>query len=145
MPGLRLKPRHLKGSTCRRTGMWSFKCAGQMPSCQQPFSLPCWLATFSGGFLVVRKALIGKKNWLDTGLLCPRDSPDKNTGVGCHALLQGIFLTQGSNPHWQVGSSRKPPSGRHCGLHLPEKPAPSNKEQPLFSATRGSPSAATKT
>ena len=26
------------------------------------------------------------------------DSPDKNNGVGCHALLQGIFLTQGSNP-----------------------------------------------
>ena len=23
----------------------------------------------------------------------------KNTGVGCHSLLQGIFLTQGSNPH----------------------------------------------
>ena len=30
--------------------------------------------------------------------LCPWDSPDKNTGVGCHVLLQGIFLTQGSNP-----------------------------------------------
>ena len=28
-----------------------------------------------------------------------RDSPGKNTGVGCHALLQGIFPTQGSNPH----------------------------------------------
>ena len=27
-----------------------------------------------------------------------RDSPGKNTGVGCHALLQGIFPTQGSNP-----------------------------------------------
>ena len=26
------------------------------------------------------------------------DSPDKNTGVGYHALLQGIFPTQGSNP-----------------------------------------------
>ena len=26
------------------------------------------------------------------------DSPDKNTRVGCHALLQGIFPTQGSNP-----------------------------------------------
>ena len=26
------------------------------------------------------------------------DSPAKNTGVGCHALLQGIFPTQGSNP-----------------------------------------------
>ena len=43
-------------------------------------------------------------------LLCPWGSPSKNTGVGCHALLQGIFPTQGSNPsvlcllHWQVGS-----------------------------------------
>ena len=26
------------------------------------------------------------------------NSPSKNTEVGCHALLQGIFLTQGSNP-----------------------------------------------
>ena len=32
-------------------------------------------------------------------LLCPHDSPGKNTGVGCHFLLQGIFLTQGSNTH----------------------------------------------
>ena len=30
-------------------------------------------------------------------LLCPRDSPGKNTEVGCHALLQGTFPTQGSN------------------------------------------------
>ena len=36
--------------------------------------------------------------------------PGKNTGVGCHALLQGIFLTQRWNPHllrllhWQAGS-----------------------------------------
>ena len=30
------------------------------------------------------------------GLLCPWDSPGKNTGMGCHSL-QGIFLTQGSN------------------------------------------------
>ena len=35
------------------------------------------------------------------------DSSGKNTGAGCHALLQGIFLTQGLNPcllgllHWQ--------------------------------------------
>ena len=26
------------------------------------------------------------------------DSPGRNTGVGCHALLQGLFPTQGSNP-----------------------------------------------
>ena len=32
-------------------------------------------------------------------LLCPWDSSGKNTGVGCHALLQGIFLSQGPNLH----------------------------------------------
>ena len=38
------------------------------------------------------------------------DSPGKNTGVGCHALLQGIFPSQGLNPRllhllsWQAGS-----------------------------------------
>ena len=38
------------------------------------------------------------------------DSPGKNTGLGCHAPLQGIFLTQGSNLHllcllhWQTDS-----------------------------------------
>ena len=43
-------------------------------------------------------------------LLCPWDSSAKNTGVGCHALLQGTFQTQGSNPcllcflHWQASS-----------------------------------------
>ena len=31
-------------------------------------------------------------------LLCPWDSPGKNTGVGCHFLLQGIFTTQGLYP-----------------------------------------------
>ena len=30
-------------------------------------------------------------------LLCPWDSPGKNTGVGCHYLPQGIFPTRGSN------------------------------------------------
>ena len=43
-------------------------------------------------------------------LLCLWDSPGKKTRVGCHALLQGIFLTQRSNPsllhllRWHVGS-----------------------------------------
>ena len=32
-------------------------------------------------------------------LLCPWYSPGKNTWVDCHALLQGIFLTQGSELH----------------------------------------------
>ena len=30
-------------------------------------------------------------------LLCPWNSPGKNTGVDCHSFLQGIFLTQGLN------------------------------------------------
>ena len=49
--------------------------------------------------------------------LGPWDSPGENTGAGCHALLQGIFPTQGSNPrllcllHWQVGSLPPAPPG----------------------------------
>ena len=45
-----------------------------------------------------------------TRLLCPWNFPGKNTGVGCHFLLQGIFPIQGSNPsllgflHWQADS-----------------------------------------
>ena len=35
---------------------------------------------------------------MDCNLLSPWDSPARNTGVGCHALLQRIFPTQGSNP-----------------------------------------------
>ena len=34
-----------------------------------------------------------------TRLLCPCSSLDKSTGVVCHALFQGIFLTQGLNPN----------------------------------------------
>ena len=36
--------------------------------------------------------------------LCPWNSPDKNTGVGGHSLLQGFFPIQGSNPGllWKV-------------------------------------------
>ena len=41
-------------------------------------------------------------------LLCPWNFPGKNTVVGCHFLLQGLFPTQRSNPHllhWQMDSS----------------------------------------
>ena len=45
------------------------------------------------------------------------DFPEKNTGVDCRFLLQGIFSTQGWNPHllcllhWQAGSFTTEPSG----------------------------------
>ena len=34
---------------------------------------------------------------LTATMVCPWNSPGKNTGVGCHFLLQGIFQTQGLN------------------------------------------------
>ena len=43
----------------------------------------------------------------DSLRLCPWDFPGKSPGVGCHFLLQGIFLTQASNLcllHWQADS-----------------------------------------
>ena len=72
----------------------------------------------------INKGLVKSNSWLSllsqlsrisfrlfglhpTGLLCPWDSPGKNTGVGCRFLLQGIFLSQGSNLHllhWQEDS-----------------------------------------
>ena len=36
--------------------------------------------------------------YCNIGLLCPWNSPGKNTGVDCHSLLQEIFPTQESNP-----------------------------------------------
>ena len=56
-------------------------------------------------------------------LLYPWNFPDKNTGVGCHFLLQGIFPIQGLNLgllrllHWQADSFTTVPPGKPiwCG------------------------------
>ena len=54
-------------------------------------------------------------------------SPGKNTGLGCHALLQGIFPTHGSNPRllcllpWRVVSSPLVPPGKPQALQSPPK------------------------
>ena len=55
-------------------------------------------------------------------LLCPWNFPGKNTGVGSHSLLQGIFLTQGSNQGLP-----------HCRWTLPSEPP----EKPNAHATGG--------
>ena len=58
------------------------------------------------------------------------DSPGKNTGVDCHAFLQGIFPTQGSNPSLQ-----------HCrGLlyHLTYHKSPGILEWIVYPFSRGS-------
>ena len=90
-----------------------------------------------------------------TRLLCSWGSPGKNTGVGCHTLLQGIFQTQGLNLrflcllHWQAGSLPLVPPGSpnsHFIAYLskyicvPSKSQPMGAvgdiafDQPLFSA-----------
>ena len=43
-------------------------------------------------------ALCGCMDCSPPGSSVHEDSPGKNTGVGCHPLLHGIFPTQGSNP-----------------------------------------------
>ena len=75
-----------------------------------------------------------------TRLPCPWDSPGKNTGVGCHFLLQGIFPTQGSNPfllHWQADSL---PPGKPFHLAIAATVAKSLQSSPtLCNPIEGSP------
>ena len=64
--------------------------------------LVVWISKFKRDLKVKVKSLSRVRlcGPMDCSLsvLCPWDSPGKNTGVGCHFLLQGIFPTQGSNP-----------------------------------------------
>ena len=64
-----------------------------------------------------------------TRLLCPLDFPGKSTGVGCHFLLLGIFLTLGSNPYllpspalgggfFTTVSTGKPSIGKRAALNF---------------------------
>ena len=65
-----------------------------------------WLIWASRVMLVVKTVLsravvsdsLGPHVLQPSRILCPWDSPGKNTGVRCHAVLQGIFPIQGSNP-----------------------------------------------
>ena len=64
-------------------------------------------------------------------LLCPWDSPGKNTGMGCHALLQGIFPTQRSNPGL--------PHGKRILYHLSHQVCLRILEWVVHPFSRGSP------
>ena len=50
-----------------------------------------------GCYFIISDSLRPQGLW-PTRLLGPWDFPGKNPGVGCHSLLQGIFLTLGLNP-----------------------------------------------
>ena len=61
-----------------------------------------------------------------TRLLRPWDFPGKSTRVGCHFLLQGFFLTQGSNPSFPHFRQRLLPS------EPPGKPKPGEGSHSLL-------------
>ena len=68
--------------------------------CPSSFQLDTSFVSFSVGSLcvcvshsVVSDSLQPHGLW-PTRFLCPWTSPGKNTGLGCHFLLQGIFLTK---------------------------------------------------
>ena len=63
---------------------------------------PCWASVFPSTCVCAKslQSCPTPCDPMDCGpprLLCPWDSPSKNIGVGCHALLQGVLPTQGSN------------------------------------------------
>ena len=64
------------------------------------------LSTISAAILVIKSCLTLWPHELKlTRLFCPWDFLGRNTGVGSHFLLQGIFPTRGSNLrllHWQM-------------------------------------------
>ena len=65
-----------------------------------------------------------------TRLLCPWGSSSKNTEVGCHALLQGIFPTQRSNPGL--------PHCRQILYHVSHQGSPRILEWVTYPFSRGS-------
>ena len=59
-----------------------------------------------------------------TRVLCPWDFPGKNTGVGCHFLLQGISPTQGSNsgsPALRSDALPSEPPGKPLEIYLSQE------------------------
>ena len=76
-----------------------------------------WFNLYCCCCLVVKLCLtlLQLRGLWSAGLLCPWDFLGKNTGLGCHFLLQGIFLTQGSNLcllHGQMDSLPQSRQGR---------------------------------
>ena len=69
-----------------------------------------WLASCVNVYAQSCPTLCDPKDDSPPGSSVHGNSPGRNTGVGCHTLLQGIFLTQGLNPGL--------PRGRQILYHL---------------------------
>ena len=77
---------------------------------------------------------LGPRRLWPARLLCPWDSPGKNTRVGCHALLQMIFLSQGIKP-----TSPVPPALQVDSLLLSHQGSPGDPIRPQYMSHSGSP------
>ena len=92
---------------------------------------PCWWSVFAvAAVWLYSRSVLGSgfshsvvSNSLQPHrLLGPGNFPGKNTGAGCHFLLQGTFLTQRPNPHllgllpWLEGSLPPAPPGKPRSL-----------------------------
>ena len=89
------------------------------------FQRPCAVM-----YLVTQSESCDPMDCSPPGSSVPGDSPGKKTGVGCHALLQGIFPTQGSNPGL--------PHCRWILYHLSHQGSPWILEWVAYSFSRGS-------
>ena len=108
-----------------RQGCWNglpFPCLGDLPDLGKEPMFPA----MAGGFFTTECCVshsimpnsLQPHGLQPSRLLCPWDSPSKNTGVGYYALFQGIFLTQGLSPNllcllcWQTCSLSLEPPGK---------------------------------
>ena len=66
---------------------------------EDKYEMACGLSQLSGHLCSVVSDSLQPYGLQSARLFCPWNFPGKNTRMGCHALLQGIFLTQGWNPH----------------------------------------------
>ena len=92
----------------KKWSTWSLLFYFALGSCMHA----CMLNRFSSVRLAATLWTVAAK------LLCLWDSPGKNTGMGCHFLLQQIIPTQGLNPsllcllQWQADSLPLVPPGK---------------------------------
>ena len=123
IPGSRRSPREGNGNSLQYSclenptgrGAWRplrYEIHSSPVCLQGSPAIACMLSLFS------RVPLCDPMDCSPPGSSVHGNSPDKHTGVGCHALLQGTFLTQGLNhvsPALQVHS---------LPTESPEKPSP---------------------
>ena len=116
-------------STKLASWSWMFQMPWEINVCF--YKLPVCMLSYSGVSDSLRP-----RGLMPARLLCPWDSPGKNTGVGCHFLLQGIVWPRDQTQvSWPMNSSplhylEAPISYLVCGILL-QQPKPIKTEERL--------------